>query len=328
MKLIVSTPLQILLVDPFTKETTVLRAGDGYYYGITNKNGTIVLTHSGGYLQYFPQEQKTVHTPNQLIQPHQVEWVDDLILVANTGKNCLSVYDPNGNFSRDVYLNDIRWDDKDAGRKGNHFNSVHLTGSTLHVVAHNYERPSEVWELSWPDLQVLNAYATRAAWAHNYWECEWGKIICDSKNGSLYEVSTGETLWKAPDQPSMTRGLAATDEHIFVGHSSFNQRTDRYWKTGGIWIIDRKTLQTVDKIVMPGSGDVHEIRMVDVPDSSHNQQILFLDALQRIRRISPTLGLAYQLRRRYPFFQNEVFPVSQLVRSAQMTARWRKTITL
>ncbi len=326
MKLIVSTPLQLFLVDPFRNEIAVLRAGDGYYYGITFKNDTIVLTHSGGYLQFFPDGQKTVHTPDHLIQPHQVEWVDNTILVANTGKNCLSVYDQTGNFTRDVYLNDIRWDDKDAGRKGNHFNSTHLTGNTIHVVAHNYERPSEVWELSWPALQVVNVHKTKAGWAHNYWECEWGKIICDSKNGSLYELLTAETIWKAEEQPTMTRGLAATNDHIFVGYSTFNERTTRYWRNGGIWVIDRKTLKTIHKILLPGSGDVHDIRVVGAVDTSHNDQILTMEAVNNIRKISPTIGLAYQLRKKYPFFRNEIFPVSQLVRSVQLTARWSKSI--
>ncbi|MCB9135604.1 MAG: hypothetical protein H6636_09265 [Anaerolineales bacterium] len=326
MKLLISTPLQIFLFDPLTREFSVIRAGDGYYYGITFKNDIIALSHSGGYLQIFESGRKTIQTVHHVIQPHQLEWVDDSILAANTGKNCISEYDTRGNLIRDVYLNEIRWDDKDAGRKGNHFNTVHLSRGKIYVVAHNYERSSEVFELSWPELEVLETHTTKAGWAHNYWECEWGRIICDSKNGGLYDLNTGETIWKADEQPTMTRGLAATDDFIFVGYSTFNPRTTRYWKTGGLWIIDRKTLQTVDKILMPGSGDVHEIRLVGVPDTSHNQQTLSLEAVKNIRRVSPTVRLAYQLRKKYPRLRDEVFPVSQIVRSAQMTARWCKGI--
>src|SRR4030066_424384 len=101
MMLLVTTPLQVLLVDPSNGETSILRAGDGYYFGVTHHAGTIVLSHSGGYLQYFIGNNKPLQTIDHLIQPHQIEWVGDRILVSNTGKNCLSVFDSQGMLVRD-----------------------------------------------------------------------------------------------------------------------------------------------------------------------------------------------------------------------------------
>jgi hypothetical protein len=326
LHLLVSTPLHIFLVEPFTKEVTILRTGDGYYYGITHHSGKIVLTHTGGYLQYFQNSKNVRATSNHLVQPHQAEWVDDEIIVANTGKNCISIFDVDGNLIRDVYLNDIRWDDKDSGRVGNHFNSVHRIDDRIFVVAHNYDRPSEVWELSWPELKVQDVKSGQSSWAHNYWECEWGRIICNSKAGSIYELNSGETIWHSGEENAMTRGLAATDRYIFVGYSSHNIRKQRSWKTGGIWVIDRKTLQTVDKILLPGAGDVHEIRVVGLPDACHNDQVLKFTDLESIRKNSRIINLNYQLRNSFPFFQQDLFPFSQIVRATQMTSRWKKSL--
>jgi hypothetical protein len=321
MQLLISTPLHLLLVDPVHNQTSVLRSGDGYYYGITAKDGVVVLTHTGGYLQYFRTQAKSQVTINNLIQPHQVEWVDEYVIVANTGRNCLSVFGRNGDFCRDIYLNSIRQDDKEKNRLGNHFNSVHREGNKIYVVAHNYERPSEVWELTFPELEVISSLACNAGWAHNIWIGERGMVICDSKNGCLHEVISDKTIWKSKEQPVMTRGLAVSKDHIFIGCSSHNPRLERYWKDGVIWILDRTTLQAVDRITLPGVGDIHDIRLIDCFDVCHNDQVLTLKDLAPLKRISPMIQLAYHLRKSYPSLRRNFFPMSQIVRGAQMTRR-------
>ena len=326
MQLLVSTPLQLLTVNPLTKQSSILRAGDGYYFGVTHKDGTIVLSHSGGYLQYYARGTRPTQTRSHLIQPHQIEWIDDQVFVTNTGRNCLSVFDNEGKFCKDVYLNEIRWDDKNGIRSGNHFNSVYRTGERMFIVAHNYSRPSEIWELSWPELRVINTIITSASWAHNIWSCEWGLLICNSKQRSLYDVLSGKNIWQAGEEITITRGLAASEDYIFVGQSNYAERKERYWKSGGIWVIDRKTLKTLDRIVLPGSGDVQEIRLVDVPDDCHNGQLIPLDHLSSIRNGSPFIALAYRLRQKYDFLQRNIFPMSQLVRAAQMAGRWQSSI--
>lgn len=326
MLLLVTTPLQVLLVNSSNGETSVLRTGDGYYFGVTHHSGTIVLSHSGGYLQYFRSDDRSIQTIDHLIQPHQIEWVNDYVLVTNTGKNCLSVFDPLGNLVKDVYMNEIRWDDKDGDRRGNHFNSVHKIGEKIFVVAHNYARPSEIWELTWPELRVDNNYATQAAWAHNIWSGEWGLVICNSKMHSLYEVTTGENIWRDGEDTTITRGLAASEDYIFVGQSIYAERKERYWKSGGIWVLDRKTLKTLERIPLPGSGDVQEIRLVDVQDDCHNGEVIRAEHLTGLYKISSLIAAAYRLRKRYPFLQKNLFPVSQLVRTVQMTSRWKRSL--
>lgn len=321
MKILVSTPLHILLVDPATGQISPLRSGDGYYYGITAGEGGVVLTHNGGYLQYFRRHTKPRRTINHLIQPHQVEMVNEQVLVANTGRNCISVFDKGGKFTKDVYMNSIRFDDKEKNRLGNHFNSVHRQGNKIYLVAHNYERPSEVWTLTWPELEVIGSQASCAGWAHNIWIGEWGMVICDSRAGALYEVTSEKTIWKSEQQPVMTRGLAVSQDHVFIGCSLHNPRRERYWKDGGIWILDRSSLKMIDRIILPGAGDVHDIRLVGCPDACHNDQILNHEDLTSLEWLSPIVQIAYQVRRSHPSLRHDLFPLSQIVRGAQMTHR-------
>ncbi len=39
---------------------------------------------------------------------------------------------------------------------------------------------------------------------------------------------------------------------------------------GGLWVIDRTTLTTIEQFRFPGSGCVNEIRLLDGPDECHN----------------------------------------------------------
>jgi len=209
-----------------------------------------------------------------ICQPHQI-LADSRgrLLVANTGLNRIDVIDlANGNI-KSIYLNGVTCDMSGDEKIGDHFNGFFEYGETLFVVAHNNDRKSKVWELNAESFEVQQIHDTEAEWAHNCWVCEHGLVICDSKNGSLYEVHTGETLWKA-DIPIITRGLAATDDYIFVGSSEFGNRHSRKYSEGGVWVVDRKTLQTVDRFIFPGTGCTVEVRLLDEYDHCHQGPVM------------------------------------------------------
>jgi hypothetical protein len=326
MPLLVTTPLQIFFIDENIGRVSILRSGDGYYFGITHKKDVIILSHSSGYLQFCKMNAKPHLTSRHLYQPHQIEWVEDKILVTNTGKNCISIFDERGILCQDVFLNEIRWDDKNVNREGNHFNSVHKYSNKVYVVAHNYEKPSEVWQLSWPDLMVENVQACPAGWAHNIWVSDFGKVICNSRDNSLYNILTNETIWRSNEAGTLTRGLAVSDKNIFVGYSSFSERHDRFWKSGGIWVIDKNTLKTIEQISIPGSGDINEIRIVDELDDAHNGEILHSNSLEALKSTSPMINLAYNFRKRYSYFRQDLFLVSPFVRFLNMIPRWKHRV--
>jgi hypothetical protein len=209
-------------------------------------------------------------TPRRLFVAHQIEWSSDRLLVIDTGRERLSVYAANGALIQEVALGDHGWALGPDDRRGHHFNSVHRNGNRVLVVAHNYDRPSELWELTWPDLELTEIHVTGAAWAHNTWDGELGLVTCDSRYGRLHEVHSGETIWAAEEDDVITRGMAVGSNHLFVGRSEYGGRGERLSNDGGLWIVDRATLTTVEQFRFPGSGCVNEVRLIDGLDECHN----------------------------------------------------------
>lgn len=285
MIILLTTPLGLHRFDTDTGRLTSLALGRSEYGGLTWDGTHVYLGHSnidnaslrteadyrgatvGEVRGYGPDG--AIRVAGGLSQPHQI--LADRrgrLLIANTGLNRIDAVTLATGERRNVYLNDVTCDVIDTEKAGDHFNGFFEHKDALLVVAHNNGRPSSVWELDAETLGVVRVHETKAEWAHNCWACEHGMVICDSKNGSLYEVHSGEMLWKA-DEPIITRGLAATDDYIFVGRSEFGNRISRKFSAGGFWVVDRKTLKTVDKYVFPHTGCTIEVRPLDVFDHCH-----------------------------------------------------------
>ena len=300
MEILVATPLSIFQFDPETGKTELLRTGDGEYFGMSWNSTNFITAHSlidnftlktwgdyqktdGGNLQYHSTSDNKYITNKHLVQPHQIECIENKVLVTNTGKNCISVYAADGTFEKDVYLNNLRWDIGENNIKGNHFNSIHRIGKYVYLIAHNHGRPSEIWKLSWPDLKVLETKSTAAKWAHNIWQGEHGTVLCNSMDGSLIDAEKGEVIWKAAESPIFTRGIIATEGYIIVGRSEIGSREERKNNNGGLWILARKSMKTIDKYIFKGSGVVNEIRLIDGKDDAHISTPFKKEWLQTIK---------------------------------------------
>jgi hypothetical protein len=288
IRLLITTPLHIFAFDSESDRLTELRSGDGEYYGLTWTRGAIFVAHShvsnedllthedlveaerGEVVSYMADGRVLARTPQRLLLTHQIEWADDCLLVVDTGRERLSAYAADGTPLRDVALGELAWDRGPNGHLGHHFNSVHRSRDRVWVVAHNHDRSSEVWELSWPELEIVKVHVTTAKWAHNSWDSALGLVICDSYSGRLHEVHSGQTLWTANEEGAITRGLAASPTHLFVGRSEPGGRGERRVNDGGLWVIDRATLATVEQFRFPGSGCINEIRLLDGHDECHN----------------------------------------------------------
>jgi hypothetical protein len=266
----------------------VLRSGDGEYFGLSWSSKAIFASHSrvsnedlltheaflaaerGEVVSYGSDGEIAARTPKRMLMPHQIEWVEDRLLVVDTGRERLSVYAEDGSHIRDVSLGDVGWDRGPDGRAGHHFNSVHRSGDRVWVVAHNHDRPSELWELSWPSLELVGINVTGASWAHNLWDGTLGLVVCDSRRGALCEVRSGETLWEADEHGLITRGMAVDADHLLLGRSEPSTRHGRLYNDGGLWVVDRRTLRTVEELRFPGLGCVNEVRLLDGVDEGHN----------------------------------------------------------
>ncbi|MGL4555436.1 MAG: hypothetical protein ACRC33_30070, partial [Gemmataceae bacterium] len=197
---------------------------------------------------------------------------DDRVLIANTGRNCLTVVRRDDLFYRHVWLDGVRWDRKGPDRQiGLHLNSVHLAGGRLYVLAHNFRRGSRVAELTWPGLELVRWIETEAHQAHNLWMQPDGTLLtCNSLEGTLIDAVTGRVMWKAQGETGMTRGLACAGGKVFVGMSKLAQRKDRLITDGGVWVLDRATWKQIDFLPLRGAGNVKEIRIIDEPDECHH----------------------------------------------------------
>lgn len=211
------------------------------------------------------------HSPPLLSAPHQLTCVDETYaLVANTGRNALATVRLDDWTLLNHRFDDVLWDRFDpSGQPGLHLNSVFFLDGVVYAVAHNFQRGSRVFEAAWPALTVRREWAFPIGGMHNAAVLDGRLVVCDSLSGCLVDAWTGVTLW-SNGRAGMTRGLAASTEHIFVGHSSFAERNARANTGGGIWVLDRLSLETVGFLPLEGFGGVNEIRIADLPDACHH----------------------------------------------------------
>jgi hypothetical protein len=157
-------------------------------------------------------------------------------------------------------------------------------------VAHNFNRGSYILELDWPTIEEKERRRVRdATGIHNLWIDETGRFIArDSNNGSLIDANTSETLWYGRSG-GYTRGLAATDEAILVGHSEISPRASRRFSETGLWVLDRN-FRMLDYQYLGHFGAVQDIRIVDVPDLCHHGKPLSMDALDVLRARTGQVG--------------------------------------
>ena len=304
MHLIFSTPLSLYLYDLTKARLSTLTTGMGEYSGISWDNSAIYLAHSNidnaslkteqdyrnsnkGYVRSYSNNGHFIIS-NGLSMPHQI-LSDSLgrLLITNTGHNCILVTEIEKKKQSVCKLNDIDCEVINGIKVGDHFNSLYELNDSLYIVAHNNNRKSVIWELDLSSLKVKKTYDTQAEWAHNIFICEHGMIICDSRNGSLYEIISGETVWKADEPFVITRGLAANDDYIFVGRSEYGNRLSRRWSDGGFWILDRKTLKTLNLVKFKKTGCVNELRLINSKDDCHNAPLIGMEEIKHIISIPP-----------------------------------------
>jgi hypothetical protein len=285
MNLLVSTGPWLFHVNAETHETRAI-AESLDYYGIswTYDGKQLALGHTitdSPFLtfeDYVESEKGGVALGNRsrfdcLSAPHQILCTPEHIVAANSGRNCITIFNQDDLFYYHHWFDDVRWDRKGVGKTcGSHFNSIFFKDDRLFLLAHNFENSSYVLELDWPGLEVIRRIDTCASQAHNVWPLSSGEmIVCNSAEGSLVEVTSGQTLWRNEERECYTRGLACCGKTVFVGESLIRRRRkDRLVANGRIRILDRDTWKQIDCIPMPRAGVVHEVRILDAPDECHH----------------------------------------------------------
>jgi hypothetical protein len=280
LQAIVSTLNYLLLINLKKQTCKILEGHRGRYYGISwDANSTLILTHSShnkngtqGYLS-FGNQAKLIELSN----PHQTLWLpDNKIAIANTGKNCLTLFDPSSNEYKDHYFNEVTADHNAAGETcGDHFNSLFYKNDRLFVLAHHFYKTSYVLELAYPSCEILKKQEVMfRSGMRNIWVDENNNIFSShSESGSLIEITSGNTLWNNGTPRLYQKGLAVTKDYFIVGDGQRGTYEERMRMQTAVWLIDKKNYSSVDYIPFGPFGQIQEIRIIDEPDFAHHGMI-------------------------------------------------------
>ena len=218
-------------------------------------------------------ELSTTESAAELLQPHQVECCGDSILVANSGRNCITAFNEERSAVH-YFPTTARWDIGPAERKANHFNSVHVEAGLVYVVAHHYERLSTVWVFTWPGFDLVDVIGTNTVWAHNVMVRGEDLVVCNSASGSLYSIKEKRDIWSVDGGGFITRGLASASGLLFAGLSAVASRGDRKDCDAAICVVDLDTMRTIERFDFLGLGGIHEIRLLDIADTCHGGAVI------------------------------------------------------
>ncbi|HEV7900061.1 MAG TPA: hypothetical protein VGP31_19685 [Planosporangium sp.] len=211
---------------------------------------------------------------------HQVDFVGDRLVVVDTLKNRLLVYDDATHagrrswrcWSSQVYpvgvreVADFRWDRLRCDRDSlgyRHFNSVFRHRDRLYLVAHNRTvasgRRSQLYVLD-DALVVREIRDLGSADVHNFWTDGTRQLFCASAKGTLRLDGVD-----AVALGGYTRGLSVSGDLLLVGSSRFDvQRRSRGDGDGQVHAVTTD-FSVLGHVVLPRT-QIHEIRRVDAAD--------------------------------------------------------------
>ena len=241
----------------------------GHTYGMSEFNGRWFVHQRGKYADRIVSFRLNVDVAEDCrleieglpIGCHQIDFIGDSLIVADTYNNRLFVYVFDNNRLkrvREVFprgrLARGRASDNYA-----HLNSVWSDSKAVYILLHNETqktgRKSVILD---KNLKELDSIVTNCANAHNVVRLNGKFFICNSMQGAL-SVDQKDVF----QTDMLTKGLAVTEEHIFVGCSEFAKREDRDQKGGAVYVLTHK-FEQVFRFTVPAS--VSEVRIANRPD--------------------------------------------------------------
>ena len=295
---LVATGSYLLRVDLVTKEVVPIEGSRTEYYGISwfHDDTELTLSHSGldnatliDSASYAESEVGWISSGARtskkfLSQPHQIICAPDgRVACANTGRNVVTVIDlARPGLYQEAGVGPARWDRLSLDKKtGDHLNSVFIKGERLYVIAHRFDKGSQLACFSYPDLEpVYIRPCEQKTGLHNIWITDDNQhISCHSDAGAVVELGANSVLWSS-GSAIYTRGMAASKDYVLVGESLRSGRDLRRSSASALWILDRKTWKAIDYICLGPYGAVNEVRLLDVPDEAHHGHVF--KGLQRL----------------------------------------------
>ncbi|MDH2426546.1 DUF4915 domain-containing protein [Sphaerisporangium sp. TRM90804] len=203
------------------------------------------------------------HRLDDVSTPHDILVVDGRVLVVATTQNEVQCVAPDG---------EIVWRWRAPGEVDSwHLNSLALAGDQVVVCGFGPFLRRRGWDESGkpttgrvvsletgePVLQGLRA-------PHNPWYGDGHWLVCDSAAGDLVEISDDtrqET--RRLGMPGWPRGLAVTDDHLFIGVSPHRHMATSV-ETAGVAVVDRAEWRVVGLVELP-AREVYALALAPSP---------------------------------------------------------------
>jgi len=288
---LVSTVQSVLAIDLHTARYEVLDRGRGIYYGIARRSGPPMvaarregMAHggrpSGGAvlltLDTSGPPTAALDPPIPLRDVHQMIDHDGNTLIVCSRDEQIVIHTPDDRW--------LRWNPiPESVDDAHHVNSILVADGIVHLLAHNWDQPSEVHRYRWPahgfaafgpgptpqvELELLDS-TTIGNMAHGIWPGSDSLAVASSAEG-LIRWSDGRSVRVG----GFTRGLAVTPDRIVVGRSLDAPRDERATADADLAVFDRSWNHLRD-IILPGEGMVLDIRVPGVDDecdSAHDDE--------------------------------------------------------
>jgi len=191
---------------------------------------------------------------------HQIDYYDKHLYICDTINNRIIIYNLATERFKYFYPNGKLYDGSDSSNYM-HINSVFINDEKINILAHNKttksNKPSQIWTYNNKNMEFINKVDIGVN-CHNIVIHKGDLYYCDSMNGTL--VKNNDIVFSNSDY--FTRGLAITDDYIFLGGSEFAERKKRFKANGVLYVLDHY-FKEVASFKMNGIGSLHEIRSLD-----------------------------------------------------------------
>lgn len=290
-KALVTTSQFVYLVDLQTRQCKVIAKGQGIYYGISWDHQNIYV-FCDDYHPIYPKLNRT----KALVFNSSLEKIAEIKPTCKTrGGIHQAIYDPHSDklfamVSKDnaalVYhkknwkkwcpLNEsfIQWKKRlgaDVNKNWDqpksdihHLNSIWMDKNNIYCLAHNWG-PSEVHILSTDTLRTKQIISIGRC-AHNVWIEDEEMYVCSSHSGGVLDKASHVKY----SVDGFIRGVAVMDQYRVFGISGKAVRRNRSKMDGAVHILS-KDWQCLNKIHLPGCGQVLEVRVLSEKDQCHNR---------------------------------------------------------
>jgi hypothetical protein len=276
---IVTTANDVRVISGDTE--TVVHTGNGIYYGLSwDAVDTYLLVRDGNRKKGHPDvfvldnQFKVKGTlPGEFIDGHQIHCDGDRLYVTHTAKNAIEVVDLK---SKKVSMHN--WTPYQEDK--NHINSIWKdVGRGFWVNYHNWARRKDKGTFVGSLIVLVNEELTGIVeqhavghGSHNAVRIGNELFICSSGTHEfiVFDLVTKE-ISRSVDTGYWVRGMGITEDHIVLGATAVSgDREGRQTGDSEVYLLDRKTLATLDKKTLIGTGSIYELRLIGCEDYAHN----------------------------------------------------------